>query len=200
MGCVHAAVMADDRRLCPFCRTPQLVSDGELIKRTRKRVKADDADALNHLGFCYDRGINGLPQDYNKAMELLLRAGELGCAMAYHKIAHSHLNGEGVERDEKKAKHYWELAAMGGHVEARHCLGIFEHRAGNIERAVKHYMISAGAGYDESLKAIQEGFVCGHVTKDDFERALRAHTEAKDEMRSDQRDAAAARIYMRETS
>ena len=32
----------------------------------------------------------------------------------------------------------------------------------------------------------------GHATKDDFEKALRAHKDAKDEMKSDQRDAAAA--------
>ena len=32
----------------------------------------------------------------------------------------------------------------------------------------------------------------GHFTKDDFEKALRAHKEATDEMKSAQRDAAAA--------
>ena len=31
--------------------------------------------------------------------------------------------GEGVDRDENKAMHYWELAAMGGHAIARHYLG-----------------------------------------------------------------------------
>ena len=32
----------------------------------------------------------------------------------------------------------------------------------------------------------------GHVSKDDFEKALRAHKEATDEMKSDHREAAAA--------
>ena len=44
----------------------------------------------------------------------------------------------------------------------------------------------------KSLKEIRQGFMRGCVTKDDFENALRAHKESKDEMRSDQRDAAAA--------
>lgn len=61
-----------------------------------------------------------------------------------------------------------------------------------MERAVKHFMISAEAGDDDSLKAIQQGYLDGHATKDDFEMALRAHKEAKDEMTSDQRDSAAA--------
>ena len=52
-------------------------------------------------------------------------------------------------------------------------------------------MITAAARDDVSLKEIR-CFLEGNATKDDFERALRAHKEATDEMRSDQRDAAAA--------
>ena len=80
---------------------------------------------------------------------------------------------------------------MRGDVNARHNLGVKEAYAGNMNRAMKHFMISAGAGWDESLKAVRQGYMDGHATKDDFEKALRAHKEAKDEMKSDQRDAAA---------
>ena len=81
---------------------------------------------------------------------------------------------------------------MGGCVTSRHNLGIFEANAGNPDRAVKHFMMSAGAGYDESLKEIRQCFMRGEATKDDFEKALRAHKEAIDEMKSDQRETAAA--------
>ena len=91
----------------------------------------------------------------------------------------------------KKAKHYYELAAMGGDVMQGTILAVWR-RCRQYDRAVKHWMISAGAGYDESLKDIRECFMNGHATKDDFEKALRAHKEAKDEMKSDQREAAAA--------
>ena len=37
---------------------------------------------------------------------------------------------------------------MGGNVTARHNLGMLEESAGNMDRAVKHFMISAGAGHD----------------------------------------------------
>ena len=42
----------------------------------------------------------------------------------------------------------------------------------------------------DSLKEIRECYLGGHATKDDFEKALRAHQASKDEMKSDQRDAA----------
>jgi TPR repeat protein len=52
--------------------------------------------------------------------------------------------GRGLERDEKKANRYYELAAMGGNAVARCNLGNSEFRAGNWDRALKHYMIAAG--------------------------------------------------------
>ena len=190
-GCIHAAYRADNRRLCPFCRAPPSTSEGEYLKRMQKRAKGNDANSIYQLGQHYSKGEMGLEQDYGKAMELCLRAGELGDAVAHHSIACAYYNGNGVERDLKKSEYYDELAAMGGDAQARHNLGIVEENAGNIERAVKHYMISAGAGYDESLQEIRDCFMNGNATKDDFEKALRAHKEAKDEMKSDQRDAAA---------
>jgi hypothetical protein len=53
-------------------------------------------------------------------------------------------------------------------------------------------MISAAAGHDKSLRRIRECYLSGHATKDDFEKALRAHKHATDEMKSDHREAAAA--------
>ena len=92
----------------------------------------------------------------------------------------------------KKAKYYFELAAMDGNAVARHNLCSVEAREGNMDRAVKHWMISAGIGYDNSLNYIRHAFSTGHATKDDYEKALRAHKEAKDEMKSDQRETVAA--------
>ena len=61
-----------------------------------------------------------------------------------------------------------------------------------MNRALQHFMIAAAAGYDEALERIRQCFMHGHATKDDFEKALRAaYKEAKDEMRSEQREAAA---------
>ena len=48
-----------------------------------------------------------------------------------------------MERDEKEAKHYEELAAIGVHITSRHNLGVYECEEGNT-RAVKHWMTSRG--------------------------------------------------------
>ena len=50
------------------------------------------------------------------------------------------------------------------------------------------------------LDAIRNGFMVGIVSKDDYEKALRAHKEATDEMKSDQRDAAVADSIFGDTS
>ena len=193
IGCSCAVKSGKDNQiLCPFCRTPAPSSDGEWMERIKQRAEGNDKEAIYNLGCCYNYGRYGLRRNQRKAMKLYLRAGELGHVGAYCNIAVAYRDGEGMVRDEKKAKHYYELAAMGGDVNARHNLGILEYNAGNMNRAVRHLMISAGAGYDQSLTGIRECFQNGHATKDDFEKALRAHEEAKDEIKSEQRDAAAA--------
>ncbi|KAL7527372.1 hypothetical protein ACHAXR_001921 [Thalassiosira sp. AJA248-18] len=175
--------------ICPFCRTPAPTSHEGIIERLKKRVEAGDVNAMHNLGKQHSRG-NGVPQDYNKALELYHRAAKLGCARSHCNIASVYRKGEGVEKDIKKAKYHEELGAMGGDMVARYNLGLAEAKACNINRAMKHFMISASYGYDNSLKRIQDCFSCGLVTKDDFEKALRAHKESKDEMQSDLRDAA----------
>ena len=81
---------------------------------------------------------------------LNLKAGELGCAGGYYNLGIFYHRGMGVEVDKKKAKQYWELAAMNGHIYARHNVGGLEAEAGNNERAMKHLILSARAGYEES--------------------------------------------------
>ena len=178
--------------LCPFCQMPAPTSERERIQRVKKRARANDPSAIYFLGCLYAAGEDGLPKNFSKAMEFWLRAGDLGCAEAYCHAGAAHFNGLGVERDMKKARYYYGLAAMGGDAEARHNIGCFEEEMGNRNKAIEHWMIAAGAGFDLSLSAIREAFSRGNATKDDFETALRAHMQSKDEMKSEQREAAAA--------
>ena len=119
-GCIHAVRLRDFVGLCPFCRTPTPTSEEEMIEMYKKRVEAGDANAIFNLGCHYSTGARGLTRDRTKSLELWHKAGELGHAKAYVNIGHAYHNGEGVERDEKKTEHYFELAAMKGDVQARH--------------------------------------------------------------------------------
>jgi len=137
-------------------------------------------------------GIRGFPQDHTKALEYWHRAGELGIAKAYVNIGYAYQYGEGVEVDEKKAIHYYELAAMAGDADARHNLGLEEERVGNMERALNHHMIAVRAGDSDSLKEIQELYSKGHATKEDYTKALQSYQKYLMDIKSDQRDKAAA--------
>ena len=87
----------------------------------------------------------------------------------------------------KRTLHYYEIAAKGGHDQARANLGVLNWNLDNTEVAIKHYMIAAAQGNDHALNGIKEGYMEGNVTKDDFAKALRDHKSAQDEMKSDQR-------------
>ena len=118
--------------------------------------------------------------------------GELGCAPAYYNLGQSYYHGYGVDVDIKKARYFYELAAMNGGVGARYVLGVMEWQAGNQQRAYKHVIIAAKSGHKDSLEKVKEGFKSGLVTKDEYAQALRAYHEQQLEMKSEARDKAAA--------
>ena len=81
---------------------------------------------------------------------------------------------------------------MGGDVSARHNLGNGEWRVGNMDRAIRHFMIAVGDGSYRCLNMVKEFYSKGHATKEDYSKALRSYQEYLSEVKSDQRDEAAA--------
>ena len=196
-GCSYAPVYDNQgnkvaKRTCPFCRTPPPTDNKEIIERLQKRVEVNDSIAILNQGNYYRDGTNGYPQDYTKALELWHRAAELGYTGAYCRIAYAYSNGEGVDVDKMKAKHHYELAAMGGDEVARSNLGINEAQAGNLDRAIKHWMIAVSIGDAPSLDRIKQLYTNGYATKDDYTKALQFYQAYLGEIKSAQRDKAAA--------
>ena len=192
-GCVHAPVYDNHGKIivgkkCPFCRTSYPTSGEEVIERLKKRMEVGDAYAFFIMGCYYDEGEYGLPQDSAKAVEFWRKAGKFG----YTNIGKTYYNGQGVERDKQMAKHYFELAAMEGDSTARYNLGVSEDNEGNYDRALKHLMIAVRGGHTDSVKYIQQLYMNGHVAKDHYANALRSHQAYLNEIKSDQRDKAAA--------
>jgi len=190
-GCVYAMRMSEGKDICAFCRTPPARSDEEEIKRTKNLMDKGNAEAYFLLAGYYATGSRGLPQNHQKANELCLKAGKLGSASAYYNLGNSYNVGVGLEVDKKKAKHYFELAAINGYVHGRHNVGAFEGLAGNHQRAIKHYIIASKAGHENSLDMVKLGFMDGLITKDEYATTLRAYQRIQDEMKSDERDRAA---------
>ncbi|KAL7528247.1 hypothetical protein ACHAWF_002494, partial [Thalassiosira exigua] len=191
LGCAYAGEASSGLGgfPCPFCRASN-PSGEERMERVNKRVQSGDADAIHMLGCFYSEGKYGLPRDKRKRLELWLEAEKLGCIDVYYNLAEIYRTGDGGECDMKKAKYYWELGAIKGDVKSRHLLGVHAHNDGDIENALKHYMIAAGCGDDHSLNIIRQGALEGYFSADDYSSALRAHEGPKNEMQSDHRDAA----------
>ena len=190
-GCVYAMKMSEGGAdLCAFCRTPNAKTDNKHIKRVKNLMDKGNAYAFNMLASCYAIGVHGMPQDRRKANELYLKGGELGCADAYLNLAIFYRDGTGVEVDEKKAKYYFELAAMVGSVQARKYLGSLEGEAGNYERSKKHFIIGARAGDEISLGRVKAAYMVGIVAKDEYAVTLHAYHKRQKEMKSDARDKA----------
>ena len=177
--------------LCAFCRVPTHTSDKEDRERTKKLIETDHAYAFYNFAGYYADG-DGVPQDFAKANELYLKAGELGCAEGYCNLGCCYDQGMGAEMDRKKAKYYYELAAMNGNVNARYNLARLETQAGNHNRAMKHLIIASNAGDKDSLDAVKAGFMGGYVTKDEYANTMRSYQQQHDEMKSDERDKARA--------
>ena len=61
-----------------------------------------------------------------------------------------------------------------------------------MDRALKHHMIAVGFGYNDCLEYIKQMFMNGEAIKDDYAKALQAYQAYLSEIRSPQRDEAAA--------
>jgi len=127
--------------------------------------------------------------DYDKAVEYFKNAAELGDSMAHHSLGCMYSHGIGVEKDDAKAIHHWEKAAIGGNHLARYNLYI--HETDN-KRAVKHLIIAAKLGDEKSMKKLWEYYPDGLVSKKELDATLRAHHSAIDATKSSQREAAEA--------
>jgi TPR repeat protein len=160
----------------------------EADKNTMKRAKAHDPVALRQMAAIRYK-VEG---DSVRAFEYLTKAVEQGDADAHYDLSIMYDEGEGVEEDKKKVIYHAEQAAIGGHPIARYNLGCFEKNDGRIEREVKHFVIAANLGDDDSLKRLRECYKYGDVQKEDFAAVLRAHQAAVDATKSPQREAAKA--------
>ena len=61
-----------------------------------------------------------------------------------------------------------------------------------MERAIKHWMIALRDGYTDSLKNVKSMYENGHITKEEYTQSLRLYQVYLGEIKSEQRDEAAA--------
>ena len=140
---------------------------------------------MTHLGNCLCR-----QGEYERAVEYFTKAAELGDLDAHYYLGIMYEDGQGVEKDEKKALYYGEQAAIGGHPFGRWLLGKIDHNHGKFKRAAKHFIIAAKLLCYLSLQEVTVLFMQGIVSKEEYAASLRAHQAAVDATKSVTREVA----------
>ena len=189
-GCAHANMVREDKerlkeRRCPFCRHVLPETDEEIKKFNMERAKLNDPIALAQLA-----GESHLRGDYESAFQYYSKAAALGEVESMFNLSQMYFRGEGVEQDRVKERALLEKIAIAGHPCGRFNLGCIEMEDGRHGRAVKHWIIAAKLGDENSIKALKLCYKDGVISKEDFAAALRAQFAAVNETKSPQREAA----------
>ena len=187
-GCIHSFGKTGNKEKCPFCNADtEINSDADKIENIMKRVDSIDTGAIDLLGTCYYNGLLGIHQDETKAIELWMRAAELGFSKSHNYLGMHYYH----RKNSKKAKFHLEAAAMAGHEEARNNIGLLELKQfNNTDRAVKHWIISASAGSYNAMNALRSCFENDiGIDRESLDSTLTAYNTSCGEMRSEARDA-----------
>src|SRR6056300_1026606 len=186
-GCDYANQMRENEEglehRCAFCREPLSKSEEEYDRKVMKRVKKyNDPVAMTTVGKNHYR-----ERDYQKALEYWAKAAESGNVEAHFMLGIRYDNGEGVEKDMKRAVYHYEKAAIGGQPGARFSLAAYEWSNCRFGRATRHQIIAANLGFEPSLKAIKDLVEAEIVSKEEYAAALRGYQTAVDATKSAER-------------
>ena len=81
-----------------------------------------------------------------------------------------------------------EIAAIGGHPEARHNLVLLEFKNGRYDKVMKHEIIAANLGDDYALERVKDLYFTGGISKEAYAAALRGHQAAVNATKTPQRE------------
>ena len=181
---------------CPFCRELIPATGLEALRRLQERCLQNDPYAFTHMGQLYQRGSRHTPKHDLKALDCYMRAAELGSSEACGRIGSSYLVGCGVAVNKERSALFAKVGALRGCVMARHNIGWAEyHIFGNHEIAIRHWKISAEAGYQNSLNKLRGIYNANgkkpgkeFISKESLDFAYRACHWAQMEVKSEERE------------
>ncbi|EJK75731.1 hypothetical protein THAOC_02539 [Thalassiosira oceanica] len=185
--CHGCGLAAQNRGMldCPFCRTTYPNNHADTMAMLQVRVEKKDPEAISTLGETLFQ-----EKDERRAVKMWAEAADLGSITALANLGVSYYTGNGVQEDKVKGIRLYEKAAMQGSAISRRNLGHSEASKGNHGRALKHFLISAKMGDEDSVEMIKEMFMAGVATKEKYAEALKSYQNALEEMQSSQRDEA----------
>ena len=102
-----------------------------------RAVDQNYIEAMAYLGNIYSDGAYGINQDYGKALELFMKAAELGSYEAMRAVGVYYEFGYGTEQDYQKAVEWYEKAIDGGDPFAMNRLGMLYFEGNGVEKDLK---------------------------------------------------------------
>ena len=146
---------------CPFCRAPEPATVEEYARQLESRALENDKSACFSLAAMIlsgeHDGVPGVPEDKLKALELCIRAADLGSPEACSSIASYYQEGTLIPRSLERATLFDRVGAVRGSIISRHGIGIFEYYdAGNHELGIRHWKIAAEGGMQLSLDELKK--------------------------------------------
>ena len=201
-GCIHRNWMngakngkpRQEVQKCSFCRQPP---PENIIKSLKVLMKRDNSSqAFMQMAIRYKRG-EGVIQSDSKALEMYIRAAELGFAEAFGKLgSYYQLGVAPVELDMSKALAFYEICAKQGSVRMHRMLSEIHGRNGNHQESIKHLKVAASAGEQDAMALSMKFYKVGLLSKEDLTKTLRAHQTSLNEMKSTERDDARAFLQL----
>lgn len=149
-GCIYKQIETDVEKglqkpsdfKCTFCRQPKPKNN---IKALKKLMKKNNTEALVQMAIKYEEG-NEVFQSNTKALEMSIKAAELGLAQAYALIAQYYDDGIVVEQNQSKVLEFLNVSAKKGSIPAHRWLAEIHNKNGNVKEGIKHYKLTASAG------------------------------------------------------
>ena len=153
-----------------------------------------------HMGLEYQSGGSVLQSD-TRALEMYIRAAELGHNNAYALIAHCYEQGSAVEEDLSKSIEFLEVAAKKGSIYAHRRLAHFAVTVGmDLQKSYNHMKVAACAGCQKSMDNLMKVYKMKELPKEELAQTLRAFQASSNEMKSKDRDDARTAKLLLENS
>lgn len=177
---------------CAFCCLPMMNKESKnMIKCLKRLMKKNNPIAFVQMATRYREG-DGVFQSDTRALEMLIKAAELGHVDAYGMIGVYYREGWVVEVDHYKMLAYYEVAAKKGSIPAHQELASLQERKGNRDKSIKHCIVAAGAGDQPAMDILMKMYRDKLLLKEHLAQILRAHQTSINGMKSKDRDEAKA--------
>ena len=143
----------------------------ESLKWIRKAADKGDKEACWNLAVVYIAGAYGAKQDYEEGAKYMLRAAEIGHERAHRIMGILYLNGVGVPKSVKFARHWLEKAAAHDDIHAKLLLSIMSSDPEELEKTLEWMKSKVEQGNAEAADFLGDTYRKGELVSRNMEQA-----------------------------